>query len=721
MIGRLVKVEKEGRIIKLWVRFSKKVKEVVEVIDFYPYFYVFDPKGEYKAIYGGNVKKVIANDPSEVPKLRSKYTHFEADIPYTRRFMIDLDLYECVDVPNEKKVMTKQVKPATCDIPLRIWFLDIEVMSDVLPEPSNPEHPICVMTVYDSYTGKYLTLTTLQLGKTLGRDDWVVEQVSSEDELAFIFINMYNKTQPDLIVGWNVRFDVDYLTARFKKLGYEFRFDGAQVFDMLEGFKRLYKRRSYKLKSIALEDGLISEYKTFSAGMSPEEMVEYNYRDVWIMVELEKKYGVVDFHLQLKSIAGVNELEDTLYNSILVDTAILRLAKKLGIVLPSKPEDVEESDEAEYEGAIVLEPPKGIFDNVAVFDMARYYPNIILSFNISPDSYTVAGDIKYPPTNVAFRSDKVGLVPMLVKRLLSLRDELEKSGAPKNKIDAVKFIVNSVYGVFGHRRFRLYNLRLASTVTAIGREGILYTKKLAEELGYKVLYGDTDSLHIQIPFNKAEEVVKYLNEDIEKYFREKYGVKECTIGLKFEKYFSKMMYFGVKKRYAGIMTWEKGKEVNELVTVGLETVRTDQSKFSQEFQENLLKLVLSGASKKEVMEFINKSIEDMKKAPLIDIAIVKGLSKSLDEYKANVPHVRGVLYSNKYLGTKFGKGSRVYILWVKSVKGLPPTDVIAFDEDTKLPELVVDWRKMEDVNIWQKAEPILNVIGLVDKSLKVWF
>jgi DNA polymerase I len=720
LIGRLVRVEKEGRIIKLWVRFSKRQKEVAQVYDFYPYFYIPDQKGEYVAIDGVRVRRVIANDPSEVPKLRSKHVkHYEADIPYTRRFLIDVGVSDCVDIPPQSAVSWRQVKPgAGCDgIPYRAWFIDVEVYADTLPEPSDPSYPVCAISIYDTYTNKYITLLLSDKNLDLGDEEWRVYTFPSEDELLTAFLRAYMKAHPDIITGWNIEwFDIPYLRARVKKLGFEWDLSGTQIFDYLEGFRRLFKRQSYKLKMIAVEEGLIPQYVSFSTSMSPEEVAKYNRQDVWIMVELEKRYGVLDFHLQLRSVTGVNELDDTLYNSVLVDTALLRLAKKRNIVLPSKPEEVEE---VEYEGAIVLEPPAGIFEGVAVFDMARYYPNIMISFNISPDTLDPSGDIKYPPTGVAFKSDRVGIIPEMVKTWLQLREELERAGE-RAKAQAVKFLANSVYGVFAHERFRLYDVRLASTVTAVGREGILYTKRLVEGKGYKVLYSDTDSLMIQIPFDRAEELVKYLNEEIERYFKERYGVRECTIGLKFEKYFGKVMFFGVKKRYAGILVWEKGKEKRELVTVGLEAVRTDQSKFSREFQQKLIELVLSGAKPSEVKAFIEEARQEMRRRPLIEIAIVKGLSRGLDEYKANAPHVRAVLYSNKYLGTRFGRGSRVYVLWVRGVEGLPPTDVIAFDEDTKLPEVVVDWVRMEDVNIWQKAEPVLEVLKKQNESLMRW-
>jgi DNA polymerase elongation subunit (family B) len=693
---------------------------MVRVVDFYPYFYVPDPNGPYRSIFGEPLSKVVAPDPSKVPEMRSKYPkHYEADIPYTRRFLIDTGIYDCVEFPAKEAVTTSELSPASCDIPLRVWYIDIEVYSETLPDASEPDKPVCSITIYDTYAGKYVTLALGGTGRTVRGNDWAAYWFQRDIDLLRAFWELLSNVKPDVIVGWNVEFDVSYLLNRSKKLGLHPKLEGCQVFDLLEGFRRLQKRSSYKLKAVAVEEGLISEYRSFTVNMKPEEMIEYNRNDVWIMVELDRKYGILDFHLQLKTLVGLNNLEDTLYNSILVDTALLRLARAQGVVLPSKR---EEEEDVEYEGAVVLEPPAGIFDGVAVFDMARYYPNIIISFNISPDTMDTNGPIRYPPTGVAFRAEE-GLIPRLVKGWLKLREGLEASGAPKSKVDAVKFLANSVYGVFAYEKSRLYDVRLASTVTAIGREGILFAKSVAEKMGYRVLYGDTDSLHIQAPFDRAQEVVTKLNEEVERYFKERYGVRECTISLKFEKYFSKMMYFGVKKRYAGLLVWEKGKQKDgELVTVGLDAVRTDQSRFSKEFQEKLLLMALRGASYEEIRRAVEEAKQEMMNRPLIDIAIVKGLSKSLDEYKANAPHVRAVLYSNKHLGTRFGKGSRVYILWVKDVNGLPKTDVIAFDEDTKLPKLVVDWEKMYEVNVLQKAKPILEVLTVRGYSdLRRWF
>jgi len=81
---------------------------------------------------------------------------------------------------------------------------------------------------------------------------------------------------------------------------------------------------------------------------------------------------------------------------------------------------------------------------------------------------------------------------------------------------------------------------------------------------------------IQVPFDKAQELVEYLNDEIRKYFKEKYGVPNVQIGLKFELYADKVLFFGVKKRYVAHVIWEKDKSTNYFKYVGIEAVRSDE-------------------------------------------------------------------------------------------------------------------------------------------------
>ena len=731
MWGRLVKITKDGNKVKLYVR-TKNGKVKIHVDDFYPYFYVPDVNGEYVAIDGTRVKRVYCEDPSRVPELRSKYkVHYEADIPYTRRFLVDTGIKNYLEAPS-LYTSYKHVKPINPpeQIPFRVWYVDVEVKADVLPNPNNPVYPLHSITIYDSYLKKYITLAVADKPSTSVSDDWVKVLFDNEVTLLKNLSDLVLKLDPDIFASWNVEFDYNYLINRYSKLGLKHPFEAVEIFDVLTAYKQLYKRKSYRLKSVAFEEGLLGENEareTYSPDMPIDKLLEYNKRDVEILVKLDEKYKLIDYYIALKEFVGVAHLEDAFSASRLIDTELLRLAREKNIVLPSR----REVEAEEYEGAVVFEPPAGIYENVAILDMATYYPSIIISFNISPDTVTNNTDsndvIRY--NNIAFIK-REGILPSLCKRFLQLRRDVENELARYNpqdpqyqvlkvKRDAVKFLVNAIYGYTAYENSRIFDVRLASTITAIGREGLLKTRELASSKGYNVLYGDTDSIMIQVPFEKVEELIQYLNSEVKNYFKEKYGLPSVEIGLKFELYADKVMFFGVKKRYVAHVVWEKGKRVDYFKYTGVEAIRSNESRFAQEFQKRLVELVLSGAGVREILEFINNARVEMRKARLIDIALNEGIHKPLHAYKTRPPHVRGAIYSNMYLKTNFKHGDRVYYLWVKRVIGYPPTDVIAFDVDTKLPEIIVDWDKMEEANIWQKARPILEALRVNVKPYKL--
>src|SRR3989338_7358452 len=92
----------DGRaVIELYGRADGK-QVCVQVRDFEPYFWALDD-GEIKderitrveehrkSFLGKEItaKKVFVRQPSDVPAVREKFKSLEADIPFTRRFLID--------------------------------------------------------------------------------------------------------------------------------------------------------------------------------------------------------------------------------------------------------------------------------------------------------------------------------------------------------------------------------------------------------------------------------------------------------------------------------------------------------------------------------------------------------------------------------------------------------------------------------------------------------
>jgi len=677
----LIKVSPDKSVLRVYGRGEDYSKGFFTDTDFRPYFYVPDPAGEYLGYDGERLTKVYAQEPGQVPQLRLTYErHYEADIPYADRYMIDRELYSGFEAEGGKIVPCEppDVKPRTV-------ILDIEVAtSGGLPSVKRAEQPVSVICIWDSYTEKFLTLHHFWEGKET-RGDWVLYGFKDERAMLSSLHLLWRKLQPDILTGWYViggefeavGFDVPYLQNRLRNLRLgRLSFEGTQVIDAMYCFRRMLRASSWKLKDVARQEGYPLRYETFEeVADDPEALLEYNKQDVDIVRWLEEKYKAVEFHWNLKCLVGINRLSDTLSNMRLIDVLYLRRARADGVILPSKSKQgVRESP---IRGAIVFQPVRGVHEWVASFDFSRYYPSIILTLNLSPEGR--------------------GIFPSIVKDLLELRAEIEgrmKMYEPgsteyrilESKSNAVKFITNSLYGVLGNVHFRLYRREIAEKITETARMGLMAVRGFVEGLGYNVLYGDTDSVLVKLKSNNREDCLREglelqdrLNSYIDGWFRETFDVEDVYVRLKFERLFSRILFTGAKKRYAGRVVWEKGKECDYTLYRGFEIVRTDQSLFTKRLQDRVIELILDGAGKEELRRFLREFLEEFKRAPLEEIAISKTIGKSLDSYRSVPPHVRGAVYSNTHLGTNFKGGDSVMMVWVKGVKGLPPTDVICFD------------------------------------------
>ncbi|MEM3426095.1 MAG: DNA-directed DNA polymerase [Thermoproteota archaeon] len=712
----MVKIKNYGNSLVIWGRDENYEKKSLNYNRFRPYFYVPDSKGEHVGYDGIRLRKVVVENPEDVRKIRNTFTkHYEADIPYTQRFMIDMGLRSGFRLENGNIVPCEppEVRP-------RIVIMDIEVQSEGLPSVDNPVYPVSVITIWDSYSERYLTLHHNHVGKEKLDDDWFAIGLKDEREMLYTFSNVLTKLNPDILTGWYIvgddyqhkGFDIPYMLGRMKLLGVSApSFEGTNLIDAMPCFSKFVKGSSQRLKDVAEVAGYEFKYvREFEEVSDFETLLKYNWQDVDIIRYLEEKYKAIEFHWQLKLFVGVNRLDDTLSNMRLVDVLYLREAKSHGIVLPSKT-SVEESADEFVKGAIVFQPIKGLHSNVAVFDFSRYYPTIILNLNLSPEGR--------------------GLFPRIIGKLLELRQGIEnemKDYIPgsekyiifKTKSEALKYITNSIYGVLLNKHFRIYNKQMGEKITETGRRGLIELKTLIEASGYKVVYGDTDSVMVKLISSSLEECLKeaeslreHIEDGINNWFKESLG-GSGRFKLKFERLFSRVLFTEAKKKYAGRVVWEGGQFCDYILYKGFETVRRDQSLMTKKLQTDLLKLILCGADRKEIEEFMRKFVEDFKNADILSIGISKTITKKMDEYKTIPPHVRGAIYSNIHFGTDFKGGDSVLMVWVKRIDGYPATDVAVFTRDTvkRLPRIEIDWQRMIDVTVRSKVEDILESIGL---------
>jgi DNA polymerase I len=441
----------------------------VEVNGFMPYFYVvpedaarIDPKRaipdlytDFHTIKGLLVRKIYTKNPRDIRDIRDRYTHFEADINYGQRFLIDCGIYGGMKTSSLRPHFT-QVQNSDILTPLRTCIIDIECNDERGFPEANKDEIICI-TCWDSFTDSYTSFIYKPYDAIQSIDQCVppeplesgcfksqhhfIQNYHSEYEMMRGFVAFIQNLDPDVISGWNVdQFDMPYIQGRLQALkippeglGRIYgrtspdRIRGRLVFDLLMGYKKLQRAalESYRLDAVA--EAELGEKKVRYTGTlcdlwkkTPDKLLEYNYKDVQLCVGINKKNHIIDFYREIARYVGC-PLDRTLASSQVIDTYILRKANGT-YVLPSRN---EAATSEMFEGATVLTPSKGLRENVVVFDLKSLYPMIMMTINASLETKDPHGEI-YAPDGTRFKKEPDGLTRSLLSDLLTQRDEKKR-------------------------------------------------------------------------------------------------------------------------------------------------------------------------------------------------------------------------------------------------------------------------------------------------------
>ena len=289
-------------------------------------------------------------------------------------------------------------------------------------------------------------------------------------------------------------------------------------------------------------------------------------------------------------------------------------------------------------------------------DFKSLYPSIIRTFNIDPLSFTKeeTKDVVIAPNGAKFKNEE-GILPSLIETLWNQRDLAKKENDLLASY-AIKILMNSFYGVLANPNCRFFSVEIANAITHFGQFLIKLTTKEVETLGYKVIYGDTDSIFVDVNAKdlddankKGDEIQKFVNDFFNEYVTREYN-RENKMELEFEKVFKKLMMpkargseEGSKKRYAGLIE-KKGKD--NLEFTGLEFVRSDWTESAKKFQLKLLDLVFHD---KPFDSFIQNFVKELKEGKHDeDLVYRKALRKDVSEYtKTTPPHVKAARLLDK--------------------------------------------------------------------------
>ena len=528
-------------------------------------FVVTDKKTKHRTLDGRYAKPVKFESIREARAFRDKYK----DIDNFEVHGYDRYLYQFIskEFPTEVDYDLKSLK---------VTSLDIEVACENgFPNVQECAEPLLSITVQDYISRKIKVWGT----KPYRTDRKDVEYIlcDSEEHLLRAFLHYWTTNFPDILTGWNVElYDVPYMCGRMERLFGEkemkqmspwgivhreemeikgrqqiiYNMFGINVVDYLDLYKKFTytNQESYRLDHIAfvelgqkkLDHSEFENFKDFYT-KDWQKFIDYNIKDVELVVRLEEKMKLIELAIALAYDAKVN-IRDVYFQVRMWDTIIYNFLKNKNLVVPP----AKRSDKNEkYEGAYVKEPKPGRYDWVVNFDLNSLYPHLIMQYNISPETLwetrhpsasverllrkevTIDGEFCVAPNGAQYRKDIHGFLPEIMqkiydertlykKKMLQAKRDYEKSPTAQLQKDISKFNniqmarkiqLNSAYGAIGNQYFRYYNLRNAEAITYGGQFSIRWIENKmnqylnrvlkTEEIDY-VIASDTDSIYLNM-------------------------------------------------------------------------------------------------------------------------------------------------------------------------------------------------------------------------------
>ncbi len=722
-------VEASEPVLIMWGRTEDGKRIVLRYRGFYPYFYAVPEEGYTvedirrdavrlsrpgspimrveevrKKLIGRPLvaARITTRIPAKVREYREAFLRLdsvrevlEADIRFSMRFLIDNNIYPMrwyrvdarkrsgtgpyrVDAVYEAHGAPIEELPEYADKDplegLRLMAFDIEVYTKQ-GSPDPRKDPVIIIG-YSTDQNPEPQLLVME-GKI-------------DTDVILGFVKAIREYDPDIIVGYNQNsFDWPYLVDRSKVLGIALdvgrkkggvpqtsvyghvSVPGRLNVDLYDFAKEIHEIKVKTLEEVAdylnvmpkdkrvlLEWWEIPEYWD-----DPEKrpiLLQYARDDVAATYGLAGKF--LPFGAQMSQVSGL-PMDQVMAASVgfRLEWRLIREAFKRDELAPNRVERGEES----YTGAIVLKPKKGVHEDIAVLDFASMYPNIMVKYNVGPDTLVLPGedvpdDEVYiaPVVGHRFRKRPDGFFKLTIKKFLDIRKRIkeEMKKYPEDhpyyrlldeRQKAVKVLANATYGYMGWPHARWYCRACAESVTAWGREIIMAAIRKARSLGLEVIYGDTDSLFVKYDPEKVEELIRFVEE-------------ELGFEIKIEKIYKKVFFTEAKKRYIGLT--REGK----IDVVGFEAVRGDWSELAKEIQLKVAEIILRTGDVNKAVEYVREVIEKLKRGEfdLRKLIIWKTLTKRPDEYVAEQPHVYAAKLMEK-AGIKVKPGMKIGYVIVK--------------------------------------------------------
>ena len=666
-------------VVQLYGRLEDGRPFAIEDDRFRPYFFVRADdadllRGDARAeispcdlrdFSGSPLVRVVAGVPAAVPPLRDRVASagrptFEADVRFPYRYLIDAGVRSGVAIAGEAverrglvHFTNPTLSPADVHPALRVLSIDLET------HPSASEI-WSIALVGDGIDEVHLA----------GRGE-VPGAVAHADERAMLAaaVQRIGEVDPDVITGWSVvDFDLRILAQRCQALGVSLalgRVPGEMLFQQEFGFTRearavvpgravldglalvrdALRLDDYRLGAVAqlllgrtkriapVADPVAEIVRMYRE--DPAALVEYNREDARLVLDILEHEGLVALAIERSLLSGM-QIDRVGASIASFDLLYLPELRRRGFAAPSVQ---SEREGAVVYGGAVLDSVPGMFERVAVFDFKSLYPSLIRTFQLDPLAHALAnGDAIEAPGGARFAREGA-ILPGVIERFLARRAAAKRRG-DRHADQAIKIMMNALFGVLGATSCRFFDPAIANAITGFGQEILRRTRDAFEQAGVPVIYGDTDSVFVKLsarghdPHAEADALRERVQREIAGHIRAAHRVEshlELELECVYERFFMPRVRSGrsgSKKRYAG---WRGG----QLEVIGLESVRRDWPAVARRLQRGMLERAFTDAP---LLPFVREVVEAVRRGELDEELIyAKRVRKGVPENYAGTP------------------------------------------------------------------------------------
>ncbi|KYK30547.1 MAG: hypothetical protein AYK22_03490 [Thermoplasmatales archaeon SG8-52-3] len=350
-------------------------------------------------------------------------------------------------------------------------------------------------------------------------------------------------------------------------------------------------------------------------------------------------------------------------------------AREKGYVIPwkkNRPEDWKTAMSllTSDRGGLILDPIVGLHEDIIELDFASLYPNIMLKYNISPETMLcsccrTAPYFIVPQLGYHICSLKKGLLPEVLEPILSrrfcykARSKNKKYNKEKFKElqQAWKWVLLVCFGYTGYRNARYGRIECYESITAYSRDIILSAVEIVQNAGYEVIHGIIDSLWVKpkkgcVKPNHLSRMISNhtgIRMDVEGHYKWIVFLPSKNTGV------------GALNRYYGLF------DNGEIKVRGVELRQKNSPLFLKNMQNEMLKVFSRAIDAKEFLDLIPEAMDVTKdyasriinmEVEKKDLLIKTCVSRDISEYKVDTL-VKSALFQLRKLGVQPEPGQSV--------------------------------------------------------------